>query len=128
MEVMADGRSPFDGGQFHYVKLGTGPGQNPEPESVPPPWQSAQEAEGKEPQLDTRRRGRVLDRVIGIVLGLVLGIGIVTAYVFLGSEETIDAPRVQTEGRQQTQGTQQQPQEAQQPPQSRQQQRGAEGR
>ena len=28
------------------------------------------------------------------MLGIVLGIGVVTAFVFLGSEETIDAPRV----------------------------------
>jgi hypothetical protein len=32
------------------------------------------------------------DRIIGIVLGIVLGIGIITAFVFLGSEGTIDAP------------------------------------
>lgn len=41
-----------------------------------------------------RRRGRLLDRVVGISLGIVLGVGIVTAFVFLGSEDTIDAPRV----------------------------------
>jgi hypothetical protein len=35
---------------------------------------------------------RVSDRVIGIVLGIVLGIAIVIVFVFLGSEETIDAP------------------------------------
>jgi hypothetical protein len=34
------------------------------------------------------------DRVIGIVLGILLGLGIVTAFVFLGSESTIDAPGV----------------------------------
>lgn len=32
------------------------------------------------------------DRIIGIVLGVVLGIGIVTAFVFLYSEQTVDAP------------------------------------
>ncbi len=31
------------------------------------------------------------DRLIGIALGLLLGLGIVTAFVFLGSESTIDA-------------------------------------
>ena len=41
-----------------------------------------------------RRRHRGLDRAIGIVLGILLGIGIVTAFVFLGSEGTIDAPRL----------------------------------
>ncbi|MGZ8665758.1 MAG: hypothetical protein ACXWZM_01460 [Solirubrobacterales bacterium] len=40
------------------------------------------------------RRHRGLDRAIGIVLGILLGVGIVTAFVFLGSEETIDAPRI----------------------------------
>ncbi len=34
------------------------------------------------------------DRLIGIVLGVLLGLGIVTAFVFLGSESTIDAPGV----------------------------------
>jgi hypothetical protein len=36
-----------------------------------------------------RRRG---DRIIGIVLGLVLGIAIVAIFVFVFSEETVDAP------------------------------------
>jgi hypothetical protein len=32
--------------------------------------------------------------VLGIVVGLVLGIAVVAAFVFLGSEGTIDAPRI----------------------------------
>jgi len=32
------------------------------------------------------------DRLIGVVLGAILGIGIVTAFVFLYSEQTVDAP------------------------------------
>jgi hypothetical protein len=35
------------------------------------------------------------DRVIGIVLGLILGIAAIVLFVFLGSEETIDAPSIQ---------------------------------
>ena len=38
--------------------------------------------------------GRRLDVVLGILIGIVLGIGIVAAFVFLGSEDAIDAPRV----------------------------------
>jgi hypothetical protein len=57
-----------------------GPGHDP-PEMVPP-----------EPAAP--RRHRRLDRAIGIVLGILLGAGIVTAFVFLGSEGTIDAPRI----------------------------------
>ena len=34
------------------------------------------------------------DRVIGIVLGLILGVGIVAGFVFLYSDETVDAPSV----------------------------------
>ena len=34
----------------------------------------------------------MLDRVVGILLGLVLGVAIVAGFVFLGSEDTIDAP------------------------------------
>jgi hypothetical protein len=40
------------------------------------------------------RPGRIGDRVIGVVLGLVIGILIVIAFVFLGSQETIDDPSV----------------------------------
>jgi hypothetical protein len=32
------------------------------------------------------------DRVLAIALGLVLGVAIVTAFVFLGSDQTIDSP------------------------------------
>jgi hypothetical protein len=38
------------------------------------------------------------DRVIGIVLGLILGVGIVTAFVFIYSEETVDAPSISRNG------------------------------
>lgn len=38
------------------------------------------------------------DRVIGVVLGLILGVGIVTGFVFLYSEETIDAPSISEQG------------------------------
>lgn len=34
------------------------------------------------------------DRVIGVVLGLILGVGIVTGFVFIYSEETVDAPSI----------------------------------
>ena len=37
------------------------------------------------------RRG---DRLIGIVLGLVLGLAIVAIFVFVFSEETVDAPSI----------------------------------
>jgi hypothetical protein len=38
------------------------------------------------------------DRVIGVVVGLIVGVGIVTGFVFLYSEETIDAPSISDEG------------------------------
>ncbi len=34
------------------------------------------------------------DRITGVVLGLILGIGIVTAFVFIYSERTVDAPSI----------------------------------
>jgi hypothetical protein len=53
------------------------------------------------PPLDTtaksppsQRGRRRIDLGIGIVLGLVLGIGVVSAFLFLGSEGSIDAPRI----------------------------------
>jgi uncharacterized membrane protein required for colicin V production len=36
------------------------------------------------------------DRVIGIVLGLLIGIVALILFVFLGSQQTIDAPSLQT--------------------------------
>jgi hypothetical protein len=41
---------------------------------------------------------RARDRVIGILLGLLLGLAIVTAFVFLGSEDTIDNPDISGNG------------------------------
>jgi hypothetical protein len=38
------------------------------------------------------------DRVIGIVLGLILGVGIVTGFVFIYSEQTVDAPSISAAG------------------------------
>jgi hypothetical protein len=38
------------------------------------------------------------DRVIGIVLGLILGVGIVTGFVFIYSEQTVDAPAISAGG------------------------------
>ena len=40
------------------------------------------------------RPSRRVDLAIGVVLGIVLGIAIVSAFVFLGSEGSVDAPRV----------------------------------
>ena len=55
----------------------------------------------KEPAEKPRRRRHEpspwSDRIIGIVLGIVLGVGIITAFVFWGSEETIDAPALNDE-------------------------------
>jgi hypothetical protein len=40
------------------------------------------------------RRRRRIDLWLGIVLGLVLGVAIVAVFVFVFSEETVDAPRL----------------------------------
>lgn len=61
-----------------------GPGQDPSAAASPATAETT----------DGRRPHRGLDRTIGIVLGILLGVGIVTAFVFLGSEGTIDAPRI----------------------------------
>lgn len=39
-------------------------------------------------------RRRWLEWAAGILLGLALGAGVVAAFVFLGSEDTIDSPRI----------------------------------
>jgi hypothetical protein len=41
------------------------------------------------------RRRRRIDLWLGIVLGLVLGVAIVAVFVFVFSEETVDAPRLE---------------------------------
>jgi hypothetical protein len=41
---------------------------------------------------------RAGDRILGIVLGLALGVGIVAAFVFLGSEGTIDSASLGDQG------------------------------
>lgn len=40
-------------------------------------------------------RGRWVDWAVGILLGVALGVAVVAAFVFLGSENTIDAPSIQ---------------------------------
>jgi hypothetical protein len=40
------------------------------------------------------------DRLIGILLGILLGIAILLAFLFLGSEDTIDAPSISGGGKQ----------------------------
>lgn len=42
----------------------------------------------------SERGGRRLDYAVGIAVGIVLGIAVIAAFVFLGSEGTIDAPRI----------------------------------
>ena len=45
---------------------------------------------------------RLGDRLIGILLGILLGIAILLAFLFLGSQDTIDAPSL-SDGGEQTQ-------------------------
>ena len=81
-----------------------GPGGNPEehgrfasgPLRIPGPG-PLQQVTRRRPS----RRSRRIDLAIGVALGVGLGIAVIAAFVFLGSEDTIDAPRVSTP-RQQT--------------------------
>jgi hypothetical protein len=43
-------------------------------------------------------RGRWTDRILGIVLGLAIGLGVLVYFVFVHSEGTIDAPKVNEGG------------------------------
>jgi hypothetical protein len=54
---------------------------------------------------------RRADRTIGIALGIVLGLAIVIAFVFFGSEDTIDAPSLSGEGGQPAQTAPAEPQQ-----------------
>lgn len=58
---------------------------------VPQPVeQQAQPVAQPQPVAEKRR----FDWVIGVVLGIVLGLGVAAAFVFIGSEDTVDAPQV----------------------------------
>ena len=39
------------------------------------------------------------DRLLGIVIGLVIGLSIVAVFVFVFSDETVDAPQIEQEDR-----------------------------
>ena len=43
---------------------------------------------------DGSGRSRWIDRIVGIVVGVVLGLGVLVYFVFVHSEGTIDAPKV----------------------------------
>jgi hypothetical protein len=47
---------------------------------------------------DASARGRWIDRILGIALGIVLGLGVLVYFVFVHSEGTIDAPKVNEGG------------------------------
>ena len=42
----------------------------------------------------SKRGGRRLDLAVGITLGALIGVAVIVAFVFFGSEGTIDAPRI----------------------------------
>lgn len=42
----------------------------------------------------TAREHRRFDWVLGIVIGIVLGLAVAAGFVFIGSEDTVDAPRI----------------------------------
>jgi hypothetical protein len=44
------------------------------------------------------------DRILGIAVGLILGIGVVVVFVFVYSEQTVDAPSVSNHARTTTRG------------------------
>jgi hypothetical protein len=51
---------------------------------------------------DRSPRRRWTDRIIGITIGVVLGLGVLVYFVFVHSEGTIDAPKVNSSGTEQT--------------------------
>jgi hypothetical protein len=44
--------------------------------------------------LATEREHRRFDWVLGIAIGIVLGLAVAAGFVFIGSEDTVDAPRI----------------------------------
>jgi hypothetical protein len=54
---------------------------------------------------DRSPRRRWTDRILGIAVGILLGLGVLVYFVFVHSEGTIDAPKVNSSGSGQTTGT-----------------------
>jgi hypothetical protein len=48
----------------------------------------------EQPPSLAQRNTRRIDLALGIALGIVLGLCVITAFVFFGSEGTVDAPRI----------------------------------
>ncbi len=48
----------------------------------------------KEEAGPSQRRRRRIDLALGIALGVVLGFAVIVAFVFYGSEGSVDAPRI----------------------------------
>jgi hypothetical protein len=55
------------------------------------------------------------ERTIGIALGVVIGVGVVVAFVFFLSEQTVDAPSLSIDGREHSQRAQEQPKRSPRP-------------
>jgi hypothetical protein len=51
---------------------------------------------------DRSPRRRWTDRILGIAVGILLGLGVLVYFVFVHSEGTIDAPKVNSSGTEQT--------------------------
>jgi hypothetical protein len=61
---------------------------------------------------DRSPRRRWTDRILGIAVGILLGLGVLVYFVFVHSEGTIDAPKVNSSGSGQTAGGEQLPGES----------------
>jgi hypothetical protein len=58
---------------------------------------------------DRSPRRRWTDRILGIAIGILLGLGVLVYFVFVHSEGTIDAPKVNSSGSGQTAGGESRP-------------------
>jgi hypothetical protein len=61
---------------------------------TPPAQQTLYEQQAPPAPVSTGREHRRFDWVIGVVLGIVLGLAVAAGFVFVGSEDTVDAPRI----------------------------------
>jgi hypothetical protein len=66
----------------------------PQPQPTPATPQAPPVQQAPAARVSTTREHRRFDWVLGIVLGIVLGLGVAAGFVFLGSEDTVDAPRI----------------------------------
>jgi hypothetical protein len=74
--------------------VATLPAYEAPPASLEPPAWTAEPQPTVPVPIATTGEHRRFDWVLGIAIGIVLGLAVAAGFVFIGSEDTVDAPRI----------------------------------